>query len=681
MSKSGLTRGLLAATVALGFTSLASAQIVTTDGCDHTAAGVPDSNGGCNVTGEPFTSIGVISGNGITTVTGQIGTYDVGGGQFTSRDLDWLNFTLQGTATIQFTLATAAGQNVIFVGNGLGCPANIFAGGVATPTPNTVLLQDLAPGDYKVVVTTPFEADAANPIFACGNYTLTITVTNFNAVPAECGGSNPNPCTTVNNNAGGCDDEACCAQVCAVDPLCCDIAWDQNCVTNGAVAICGYFIYTCPPAANAPANNCATAATLVQLEQVVAFDTTNATTDGPGPVATGAAAIMGKDIWYVIQAPADGELTLNSCASSYDQVIEVYGLGNSSTVTNPADLPNQFIGQVDDTCGTTGGPAQFTLIDAVGGEYYLVRIGGWAPDNQTVPASGPGSFFTSFAISLTNTGAQIPVRDLAAGTNVNLGLSSGALSAAQPRRWLARPFTIQIADDDNAAQLEEIIGKAFIPAGVTVDSLTYIIWNRAEGNPAPVPADQIVAATVPLPTPFDDPIDNAANASWPIVVDPPLVLCPGQYYLTIYGANANDFAAGGPSASNWAWFIYSNGGDRLLDGNGQAFSWRSGNFPAPGFVFYNALNGVYATQVADDPQALYTNAFKLNGTTLKSDLCGGGPPPCPADLNGDGVVGATDLTLLLGAWGTSGPGDLSGDGSVGAPDLTLLLGAWGPCPE
>lgn len=49
----------------------------------------------------------------------------------------------------------------------------------------------------------------------------------------------------------------------------------------------------------------------------------------------------------------------------------------------------------------------------------------------------------------------------------------------------------------------------------------------------------------------------------------------------------------------------------------------------------------------------------------------------PADLNGDGSVGAPDLAILLGAWGQSGPGDLDGNGVVGAPDLALLLGAWG----
>lgn len=52
---------------------------------------------------------------------------------------------------------------------------------------------------------------------------------------------------------------------------------------------------------------------------------------------------------------------------------------------------------------------------------------------------------------------------------------------------------------------------------------------------------------------------------------------------------------------------------------------------------------------------------------------------CPADLNGDAVVNAADLAILLGAWGTRGA-DLSGDGIAGAADLAVLLGMWGACP-
>jgi probable HAF family extracellular repeat protein len=52
-------------------------------------------------------------------------------------------------------------------------------------------------------------------------------------------------------------------------------------------------------------------------------------------------------------------------------------------------------------------------------------------------------------------------------------------------------------------------------------------------------------------------------------------------------------------------------------------------------------------------------------------------PIIPADVDGDGVVGQTDLAILLGAWGSSDPTfDLDGSGSVDAPDLAILLGAW-----
>jgi hypothetical protein len=55
--------------------------------------------------------------------------------------------------------------------------------------------------------------------------------------------------------------------------------------------------------------------------------------------------------------------------------------------------------------------------------------------------------------------------------------------------------------------------------------------------------------------------------------------------------------------------------------------------------------------------------------------------PCPADLNGDGSVGATDLAEVLAAWGTNDPIiDLNDDGSVGAADLAVLLAGWGVCP-
>ncbi len=56
---------------------------------------------------------------------------------------------------------------------------------------------------------------------------------------------------------------------------------------------------------------------------------------------------------------------------------------------------------------------------------------------------------------------------------------------------------------------------------------------------------------------------------------------------------------------------------------------------------------------------------------------------CAADVDYDGDIDASDLAILLGAWGTcSGStcaADLDCDGDVNATDLAVLLGAWGSC--
>lgn len=61
---------------------------------------------------------------------------------------------------------------------------------------------------------------------------------------------------------------------------------------------------------------------------------------------------------------------------------------------------------------------------------------------------------------------------------------------------------------------------------------------------------------------------------------------------------------------------------------------------------------------------------------------GGAAPPCPADVNGDGVVSFPDLIIVLTDWGPCPgcPADVDGNGSVEFGDLLAVLGAWGACP-
>ncbi len=52
-------------------------------------------------------------------------------------------------------------------------------------------------------------------------------------------------------------------------------------------------------------------------------------------------------------------------------------------------------------------------------------------------------------------------------------------------------------------------------------------------------------------------------------------------------------------------------------------------------------------------------------------------PRCAADLDADGIVGPSDLTALLGAWGIGGPADIDLNGTVGSEDILILLASWG----
>lgn len=54
------------------------------------------------------------------------------------------------------------------------------------------------------------------------------------------------------------------------------------------------------------------------------------------------------------------------------------------------------------------------------------------------------------------------------------------------------------------------------------------------------------------------------------------------------------------------------------------------------------------------------------------------PASVPEDIDGDGIVGFTDLVLVLAGWGNclGCPEDVTGDGTVGFDDLVAVLAAW-----
>ncbi len=108
------------------------------------------------------------------------------------------------------------------------------------------------------------------------------------------------------------------------------------------------------------------------------------------------------------------------------------------------------------------------------------------------------------------------------------------------------------------------------------------------------------------------------------------------------------------------------------------------------------------TNNPDNTQTITVNENAVPAHLAHGDSCGpceegGEAPPeddgnseseasaCPADVNGDGAVNASDLAELLAAWGVcpagaNCPADIDADGGVGATDLSILLSNWNSCP-
>lgn len=650
--------------------------IVSPDGCGAAV----DSNAGCNITPAVFTDLGSIESGGVMNVSGQMGTYTPAGGTAgnTSRDLDWYLVTAPA-GKLEVSLSTANTAGIAFANSVVFIKANVdladpcagdFDVGVQSGLCPHVQSVTSGAGQHMIVVTVPFETAPTAPVYACGTYLMTLTHTPL--AFSVCGTSTES-CTTA-HATGGCNLPACCETVCSFNPLCCDIGWDSSCVTN-AVDQCGLFVYGCTSPAGAPANDCATASRLITLGQAnVIADNTGAGTDGPGPAVGLCASAMGKDLWFTIKAPADGALTITTCAggdATTDSVIELYALGADPVVTaaRAALLPDFVIGCVDDSCadatGTVivGGPTAVTLLDAIGDEYYLIRIGGWY--DATVGGADTADTFvltigTSFEYVVYTTGPQQYIVSTA-GANTNIGLSSGCIAAASQQRWLAQAFTVPATA--SSWDVTRLTVKGFVPAGVVNETLNYIVWNRLAGNPAPGAAQQVLTGSVPFPVGYNNAADDAPNSSFDINVA--FSLPAGNYYLTAYASNASCATV----FSNFAWFVSAYEGINLIDATG-VFAWRSANFPSLGFVRYTLAG--YTVQAGADPNDMLNTAFDIFGSPVSA-------PACLGDYDANGFRNGADLATLLSGWG-SPAADITGDGQTNGSDLATLLSGWGACP-
>ncbi len=123
------------------------------------------------------------------------------------------------------------------------------------------------------------------------------------------------------NGTPGCDDVACCEAVCKIDPLCCELVWDDICVQR-AKDLC-----SCNPG-DAPANDdCADAIGINEGD--TPFTTLCATPDGPEHPGLPCGQILfpdlGRDVWFRYTATFTGTARAHTCGDAdYDTELAVY---------------------------------------------------------------------------------------------------------------------------------------------------------------------------------------------------------------------------------------------------------------------------------------------------------------------------------------------------------------------
>jgi hypothetical protein len=202
----------------------------------------------------------------------------------------------------------------------------------------------------------------------------------FNEANGGCLGS-ADSCAVVHANPG-CDDPNCCTAVCAANPLCCEIAWDQGCV-DAAVATCGIFIYACNTPSGTVTNDCAPNATVLAGDSSAVLSNGTCNTDGPNhPAAqcnSGNDTFL-NDAWWRVQAPANGTLRVNTCNNStFDTKLAIYNMG-----TDPAAFDYDTLNQdgVLVGCNDAGNAdcqvntpfASDLSINVIQGNWYLIRV-------------------------------------------------------------------------------------------------------------------------------------------------------------------------------------------------------------------------------------------------------------------------------------------------------------------
>jgi hypothetical protein len=632
---------------------------------------------------------------------------------------------------------------------------------------------------------------------ATGTGQLAIT---FVPIVAGCGSGGG--CGVVHATPG-CSDGVCCTAVCAANPLCCEIGWDDTCVQS-AVAACGLFIYTCNQ--GSPANDCATNAVVVAGDSTLASNNVGAIQDGPnyGTACGSGNNSSNNDVWWRVNAVANGALTVSTCGlSPYDSKLAIYDMGTSPATFdyNTLNLPTVFMGCNDDGAGSclqTDGITPYASLLSVTvsvGHSYLVNLStytagetgvGQISFNVPEPCSLPSTTSSEGETCGASTNAGC-VGTVSTTTPIALGASVGgsfwADAGTRDVDWYSftlatdKTVTASVFSASNVAGFMfkgdsctgQLVGQMSnscpstgtwcLPAGnysiaVATAAFTgtpcgsgvfnnYVLQLNGVAATCPSYGDTCSYTTTTVSQNTDSVATNYAFGCllWCGTNESTFStatnfarsfsdLNSGSLGCVTVGVANQDvqvdgsYAGGAPFAFTLGLYRDTDGGNPTTVGGDlvlvtqkqftalggfQLLTWNldtplslTGNTQPLVVVMSGVVNGGCTAsgngifggvgnatgstapwfEQSIDPNNICNDAAFVAQTGTSQWIVNLGmvsAPACPTDVNGDGITGSADLSVLLNGWGTASP-DLNGDGIVGSADLSVMLNGWGACP-
>ena len=491
-----------------------------------------------------------------------------------------------------------------------------------------------------------------------------------------------------------------------------------------------------------PANDLCKDARPIEQGQHV-FTTLGAGTDGPvtSSCSTFGNMVTWNDVWFSYTAESDGILRLSTCnLIDFDSRISLYG-GSCPENSGGEDAGGSLveIGCNDDAPGCAGYSSQ-VVIACTEGQAILVRIGGFA---EGASGSGsfdlsidPPCFEGCSEVS------QLELEPCGMGTND--GCNSAAYTADSDLSFFHETLSIDvplcgtwfcdgsIRDTDwfmftipepgamisvNLQSTDLVVGYLYLArTGCPLEIIDYKYGVCGTNIPEQwlIPGEyraivapgfeslaqcgpdgfsgkyELLVSELEHEVPFPE-NDDCANAT---------PIGDGAHPFTNFYSTTDGSDQSPPECSEYGtiiqadvWFAY----EATCSGDVTASLCDTADFDTRLEVWTEGCDGSMLACNDDGEQcSAYTSEVGFEATCGTTYLirvagyqgargqgilnleCVGGC--CPADFDGDGRVGGSDLAALLGGWNSSDPDlDLTGDGVADGADLASLLGVWGDC--